>query len=159
MRAMFVLIAAFAAPASAAVAPSPAPTVFYSNPAHSTRQGEYTLHHLAQPTLALSPDTARSSGVTRSANRALLNLSLHRGTAANSIAVAAPIRATARNTVGQVQTLNLREVREREALYYLAEARIEPRDTLFFEVVVELPDGRPLRASFSQEFWPEEPRR
>ena len=78
---------------------------------------------------------------------------------ATAVAVTARIEATANNGLGQRQAMNLREVRDRDAIYYLGEARIEERDELVFELVVTPEGGTPINARYRQEFWPAIPAR
>ena len=69
-------------------------------------------------------------------------------------AVRATVKLVATNLNGQRLDLRAREVREGEAVYYLAEARITGQDTLVFELEVT-PEGSPapIKASFRQEFF------
>ena len=121
---------------------------------NSTRAGEYVVHHNAIPTTSLTPDVARQYGITRSANRALVNISVRQGEPGADRAVRATVKLVATNLNGQRLDLRAREVREGEAVYYLAEARITGQDTLVFELEVT-PEGSPapIKASFRQEFF------
>jgi hypothetical protein len=127
-------------------------------PAASAQQlvsGDLTLHYSVMPSLQLQPAVARQYGLTRSASRALLNVALRRRLDDGSdVAVAAAVDASATNSVGQRQDLRLREVREGEAIYYLAEVRIEHGETLRFEVDARVEGAaRPLAVRFSQPFF------
>jgi hypothetical protein len=136
-------------------APPPNPSLTLSSGLNSTQSGEFTVHYNAMPSTQLTPEIATRYGITRSANRALLNVSVMKGPrAATAVAVTARIDATAINGAGQRQALNLREVRDRGAIYYLGEARIEERDDLVFELVVTPEGGAPINARYRQEFWP-----
>jgi hypothetical protein len=122
--------------------------------------GGITVHYAALPTLELRPEVARAHSVTRSGARALLNIAVQqRQDDGSSHAVTAAIEAAATNLAGQRQDLRLREVRDGDAIYYLAEPRIEARDTLDFSLSV-LPDGAaaPVTVRFRQEFFPPLPR-
>ncbi len=146
-------------PGTAAVAAetktTAAASVTYASGMNSTRVGDITVHYNAIPSTTLTPDIARRNGLTRSSNRALLNVSVQRGErAADGVAIPARIEAAATNPVGQRQTLNLREVQDGSALYYLGEARIEERDTIDFDLVVTVDDSPPIRVRYRQEFWP-----
>jgi hypothetical protein len=117
--------------------------------------GDLILHYSALPTLQLQPEVARQYGLTRSAGRALLNVAVRRTQADGSdIAVAATVSASATNLAGQRQDLRMREVREGDAIYYLAEARISDGETLRFELSATV-DGapRPLAVRFQQDFY------
>ena len=67
---------------------------------NSTRAGDFTVHHNAVPTTSLTPDVARQYGITRSANRALLNVSVRRGEPGADVAVPAKVLAVATNLAG-----------------------------------------------------------
>ncbi|MBW8366454.1 MAG: DUF4426 domain-containing protein [Arenimonas sp.] len=121
---------------------------------NSTRAGGYVVHHNAVPTTSLTPDVARQYGITRSANRALVNISVRQGELGADRAVQASVKLVATNLNGQRLDLRAREVREGDAVYYLAEARITGNDTLVFDLEVT-PEGAtaPIKASFRQEFF------
>lgn len=121
---------------------------------NSTRAGEFVVHHNAVPTTSLAPDVARQYGITRSANRALVNISVREGTPGADRAVPARVTLVATNLSGQRMDLRAREVREGDAIYYLAEVRVVGNDTVAFELEV-LPEGAtaPIRARFRQEFF------
>jgi hypothetical protein len=121
--------------------------------AQSQTAGEFTVHYSAIPTLDLDPTVARNTAITRSANRALLNLAIRRKQGEGDVAVEAQITGTASNDAGQMQILALRKVSEGDAIYYLAEPRMAPGDTLRFEIDV-LPTGatRPIAVRFAREF-------
>lgn len=144
-----------------APAPAPAPTaatkpsLTLASGLNSTASNGYTVHYNAMPSTQLTPEIATRYGITRSSNRALLNVSVMKGPrASEAVAVPARIEATAINPAGQRQALNLREVRDRGAIYYLGDARIEERDELVFELVVTPEGGAPINARYRQEFWP-----
>ena len=123
---------------------------------NSVRSGELVVHYNAVPTTRLTAEVARQYGITRSANRALVNISIRRGTPGADQAVAAEVSVAATNLSGQRSNLRVREVREGEAIYYLAEARVSGHETLSFEVEVKAEGAAaPIKASFRQEFFPE----
>ena len=122
--------------------------------------GGITVHYSALPTLDLQPEVARSYSITRSAARGLLNIAVRQVQAdGSSRALSATIEGAATNLAGQRQELRLREVREGEAIYYLAEPRIAAGETLDFSLSV-LPEGTaaPIQVRFRQEFFAPLPR-
>ena len=160
--AMAALLATAAPPTpSPATTPGGAPSrpsLTLGSGRNSVHSQGYTLHFSAIPTTTLSPAVAAQAGILRSSNRALVNVALRKGRAAEAVAVAARIEATATNQSGLPQAVRLREVREGDAIYYLGEASIEERDVLSIELVATPLDGAPpIRAMFAQEFWPEGP--
>jgi hypothetical protein len=122
---------------------------------NTLERGDVVVHYNALPSTTLSPDVARQYRITRSSNRALLNVSVLRKQADGSqTAIPARIDAAATNLNGQRQDLALREVREGEAIYYLAEPRVTDQETLNFELNV-LPEGESsaIQVRFQQQFF------
>jgi hypothetical protein len=117
------------------------------------KRGEYTVHYNALPTTLLTPEVARSSGVTRSASRGLLNIAVLRDGSDAASPVVAQVSAAATNLNGQRQVIRMREVREGTAIYYLGEPRIDDGGRLDFEVeVTPLGADEPIRIQFAQSF-------
>ena len=121
---------------------------------NSLRAGDITVHFNALPTTTLSPEVARANGITRSANRALVNVAVRQGEPGADRAVTAKVTVSATNLAGQRVELRMREVREGDAIYYLGEARTSGQETLSFDLSVT-PEGaeRPIRTVFRQEFF------
>lgn len=131
---------------------APAPAFAQSQAA----PGGITVHYSAVPTLQLEPEVARAYAITRSAARGLVNVAVRRARAGGGDeAVSARVSGSATNLAGQRQELAFREVREGEAIYYLAEPRTGAGEALAFELEVQ-PDGAaaPVRVRFRQEFHP-----
>jgi hypothetical protein len=122
---------------------------------NSTKVPGYTIHHNALTTDQLAPDVARSYGIQRSRNRGLLNVSVIKeapGTTGSPVSAA--VKATSRNLKGVIRELEMREVRDGTAVYYLAEFPVEHAETLNFKVQVR-PQGEATSygAELSQEFF------
>ena len=122
---------------------------------NSTRTGGYTIHHNAITTDSLPVQVATAYGIQRSTTRALLNVAVIREEPGNiGIPVRAQIRAVARTLFGQIRPIDLREVVEDQAIYYIADFPVAHREILRFEFEI-LPEGAryPLRASMREEFF------
>ncbi len=122
---------------------------------NSTHTGGYTIHHNALTTDSLPVQVATAYGIQRSKNRALLNVSVIReepGTLGTP--VRANIKAVARTLYGQIRPLEMREIVEDKAIYYLADFPVANREVLHFDFEI-LPEGGryPLRASMRHEFY------
>lgn len=122
---------------------------------NSTHTGGYTIHHNALTTDSLPVQVANAYGIQRSKSRALLNVSVIRDEPGGmGVPVRAQIRAVARTLYGQLRPIELREIVEDQAVYYIADFPVAHRETLHFEFEVLPAGGRyPLRASMRQEFW------
>ncbi len=122
---------------------------------NSTRANGYTIHHNAIPTALLTPDIASSYQIVRSKYRGLLNVSVIRdipGTTGQP--VTAKVSAYALNLIGKRHEIELREIREGQAIYYIGEFPIVDRETLKFFLSVT-PEGatRPIAATLTQDFY------
>ena len=122
---------------------------------NSTAVGGYVIHHNALTTDNLSPQVASAYGIQRSKERALLNVSVLRGEAGKAgQPVAAQVKATARNLIGQQRDIPLREIREGSAIYYIGDFQVANREKLdFFLEVTPTGEHTPLRAQLQQEFY------
>ena len=97
--------------------------------------GDYVLHFNALTTDQLTADVAKQYGIVRSPNRAMLNVSIIRkeeGTIGQS--VPGSVSASATNLTGQLKNLQVREVKEGGAVYYIGDVAIADRETLVFNI-------------------------
>lgn len=122
---------------------------------NSTKESGYTIHHNAFPTAILTPEIANNYQIVRSKYRGMLNVSVikeQEGT--TGTAVSAKIEAQATNLTGQISNIQLREIREESAIYYIADFPIVDNETLRFSLDV-LPEGsdRHIKANLQQQFF------
>lgn len=117
--------------------------------------GDYVVHYNALTTDFLSPEVARHYDITRSKNRAMLNITVLKkdlGLAAQPVRAAVSARAV--NLNQQVKPLSMREVDDGNAIYYIAEFSVDHGETLDFDVQVEPADsGRQMNVRFRQQFF------
>lgn len=120
--------------------------------------GDYELHFNALTTDQLSAAIASEYDIIRSKNRVLLNISVTRQQEIGlPSAVAGTITALARNLTGQLRRLDVREIREGEAIYYIAETPIVNAETLIFTVeATPESESDPLSVTFRKQFFVDE---
>jgi hypothetical protein len=117
--------------------------------------GEYVVHFNALATDVLPPQVAREYRITRSRNRGMVNITvLKKVLGSPGQPVHARVEARAENLVGQGREINLREIREGNAIYYIGEFRVANEETLKFTARVR-PQGTQqfLEVQFSQDFY------
>lgn len=103
--------------------------------------GDYAVHHGTMLTERLEPKVANRYDIRRSDHRALITVSVRERSAdGQSQAVRAEVKVTGVNLSAQRRELTMREVDEGEAIYYLTDFRIDPPETVRFEVHVR-PEG------------------
>ena len=120
----------------------------------SQKFGPLEIHYNALTTDELQPEVARAYKIERSKTRGLLTVSVLKQ---NKMGAASPVPAKisvyATNLSQQLVNIEMREIREGTAIYYLGEFRVAPPDTLKFTATVEVA-GEPRREMvFNQQFY------
>ncbi len=120
----------------------------------SQKFGALEVHYNAMLASDLLPDVAKAYKIDRSKTRGIVTISVLKK---NAMGVAQPIPAKLTaylvNLNNQLGNIDMREIREGTAIYYLGEFRVAPPDTLKFTVSVEA-NGEPKHeVSFSQKFY------
>jgi hypothetical protein len=119
----------------------------------STDLGDSVVHYNAVRTDFFDPQIAKAYGIKRSKNRALLTITvLKKRMGLASQPARAQVSAKAVNLSKQVKKLNVREVTEGGAIYYIAEFPITNKETLDFTVQVTPEGGQQETLSFRQRF-------
>lgn len=117
--------------------------------------GNYVVHFSALATDHLTPEVASNYGIVRSKNRALLNVSvLRKVEGTTGTPVTAAVTALVANDTGQVKDSTIREIREGDAVYYVADYAVSSGETLVFSIDA-IPEGEavPLSLRFTQTFY------
>jgi len=112
-------------------------TSFAVHAEQSQSMGDYVIHYNAFATGDLSPAIAKTYGITRSKNRALLNVTVLKkvlGTPGQP--VTGQLKVSAINLSRQMQNLEPREVKEGNAIYYLTEFTIADQEIIDFTLDV-----------------------
>jgi hypothetical protein len=120
----------------------------------SQKFGPLEVHYNALTTDELLPEVARAYKIERSKTRGLVTMSVLKQ---NKVGAPSPVPAKltvhVTNLNQQLAKVDMREIREGNAIYYLGEFRVAPPDTLKFSAAVEAA-GEPRREmSFSQTFY------
>ncbi len=117
--------------------------------------GDYVVHFNALNTNLLAPSVAGDYDIRRSPSQALINVAvLKKVMGTSSEPVMAKITGTATNLTGQQITLNMREIREGQAIYYIDTFRVSNDETLNFQLSVK-PEGvkQAYSVVFRQQFF------
>ena len=113
---------------------------------------KYDIHYNAFNTMMVTPDVAQSYGFTRARNRALLNISVIDKATKNPLP--AMVTGTRTNIIGQILPLEFQQIKEQNAIYYIAQLRFTEEEMWRFELKIK-PDlnveAIPLK--FSQTFY------
>lgn len=117
--------------------------------------GDYVLHFNSLTTDQLQQQVARQYGIVRSKNRALLTVSiLRKVTGTPGKPVAGQVIASAKNLTGQLKQIEMREIRDGDSIYYIADLPVANSETLIFDVAV-IPEGTvtTMNVRFSRQYF------
>lgn len=117
----------------------------------SIRHGDFTIHYNALQTDILDPTIANSYGIKRSTKRGLLNIAIRKDQNNDSFgeAAAGNVSANWSNLTGQMGKITLREIREKNAIYYIGEFAVRNAEMLTFNITVNIPGSKLARKSIS----------
>ena len=115
------------------------------------RLGDFDVHYVVVPSTFFNEQIAEQYRIVRGRDRALLNLSI---LDADQTAVAVTLEGDVTNLLGQISPLEFREVKEGDAIYYLAALKHTNQETLRFRVSLMMPDGIRRELKFQQKvYW------
>ena len=116
--------------------------------------GNMNVHYIAIGATFLTPEVAKAYGIERSKYNGLLNISVLDNTDKDTPAKTVQITGTARNLLGQEKPLTFIEVKEGQAIYYLAQIKYRNDETVRFDLTID--DGKETqKLEFQQKFYVE----
>ncbi|MFB1015478.1 MAG: hypothetical protein ACI93V_000918 [Alteromonadaceae bacterium] len=114
--------------------------------------GSMNVHYMAIGATFLTPEVAKNYGIERSRYNGLINISVLDNTQKEMPAKTVSISGIARNDIGQIKSLEFQEVKEGEAIYYLAQVNYSNEETYYFEL--DITDGKEShKMKFKQKFY------
>lgn len=118
------------------------------------RDGNAVVHYGAMPTQDLSPEMARQYGIRQGAKRGMLLLNLQREVNGQTVPLHGTATGTARNLLGDAQTLALRPAAANSTQDLIAEFEFSHLEFLIFDIDVQ-PEGttHPIKVKFQQQFF------
>lgn len=113
--------------------------------------GDYEVHYNTMNTNLLTPEVASAYGIQRAGTQAMLNITvLDQGDPTH-----AQVAVTATNLTGQRRTIEMREINDQGAIYYIGQFRVHDEEMLDFSALIdpEGHDGQPFELNFRQQFF------
>ncbi len=101
--------------------------------------GDYTVYFHSLSTDEVPAEVAKSVGIVRARNRAMLNVSVLQTESREAVEATVEVKAV--NLTGQLKKITMRKVEQGEAIYYLGELTVANRETIIFDISVT-PDGQ-----------------
>ncbi|MDH5325440.1 MAG: DUF4426 domain-containing protein [Gammaproteobacteria bacterium] len=117
--------------------------------------GDYTIHYSAFTSDLLQPNMAKMYKIVRSKNRAILSISIQKKALTPvGTPVKANVKVEATNLTGQLKNINIREVDEGAAVYYISEFHVAHEEILDFTLTATAKEfEKPLVVKFRQQFY------
>jgi len=116
--------------------------------------GQIKVHYNALTTDELQPEVARAYKIERSKTRGIVTMSILKK---NKVGMPTPIPAKitiyVTNMTQQLANIEMREIKEGSAIYYIGEFRVAPPDTLKFTATIEAAGEPKHDMEFSQKFY------
>lgn len=114
--------------------------------------GSMDVHYMAIGSTFFTPEIAKVYGITRSRYNGLINISVLDNTKIGNPAKTVSITGKAKNNLGQFKTIEFSEVKEGNAIYYLAQIKYNNEETIHFTLAIN--DGKEQQTlKFSQKFY------
>ncbi|WP_282131619.1 DUF4426 domain-containing protein [Pseudoalteromonas aliena] len=113
--------------------------------------GPWQVHYIAFPSTFIQPKIAKAYGLERSDYKGIVNISILKNDADNT-AQTAKLTGTARNLLGNKQTLTFKEVKEGDSIYYLAQVDYTNEEILRFEIEIQQ-SSQFQKLQFQQKFY------
>lgn len=120
----------------------------------SQKFGPLVVHYNALTTNELSPEVARAYKIERSKTRGMVTMAvLKQNKVGAPLPVPAKLAVYVTNLTQQLAPVEMREIKEGTAIYYLGEFRVAPPDTLKFTATIEVAGEPKHEMVFSQQFY------
>ncbi|MFL0796301.1 MAG: DUF4426 domain-containing protein [Cellvibrionaceae bacterium] len=116
--------------------------------------GDYTVHYTVFDSTFLKPETAQAAGIVRAKNQKLVNVSVVRGKDLHGSP--ALIKGEAKDLMAVTKKLKFKEIREGEAVYYIAPVRSDSEEVMHFHLQVRTdPNGEFHKINFTRKLYKE----
>ncbi len=117
--------------------------------------GDYVVHYNAFPSTSIPASVAKNYNIVRSKERAVINISvLKKVMGTSGTPVDAKVTGTAKNLMGQQQSIHFKEIKEETAIYYIAQMQVEHREVLNFTLNVRIPgESSAVVVKFKKQFY------
>tara|TARA_R110000744_G_scaffold34651_4_gene80564 strand:+ start:2289 stop:2729 length:441 start_codon:yes stop_codon:yes gene_type:complete len=122
------------------------------NAENMKKMDDINVHYIALGSTFLTPEIAKAYGIERSRYKGLINISVLDNTQASHPSKVVNISGRARNDVGQIKSLDFMEVKEGDAIYYLAQVSYTNKETIYFDINIT-DKGKQHNLKFSQKFY------
>ncbi|MFK5969640.1 MAG: DUF4426 domain-containing protein [Candidatus Marithrix sp.] len=130
-------------------------SVYASDDRQMETDDGYIIHYNAFSTNFLTAEVAHTYKIKRSKKRAMLNISIRKigkDKVAQTEAATAVIKAKVTNFIGQQKTIEIRQIDEGNAIYYIGDFTIANQEIIKFDLQVT-PVDKTYTIKFEQQFF------
>ncbi|ABV35839.1 conserved hypothetical protein [Shewanella sediminis HAW-EB3] len=117
--------------------------------------GNFDIHYVAFSSTFLTPTIAKSYGIKRSSYTGIINVSVLDTSQKGNPPVAIEISGIANNLLDARINLEFREIREADAIYYVAEVPYRDDQEINFKIAVKYQNKLNTQLKFKQKFYVE----
>ncbi|WP_028772612.1 DUF4426 domain-containing protein [Shewanella waksmanii] len=117
--------------------------------------GNFDIHYVALGSTFLTPSIAKTYGIKRSSYTGIINISVQQNNLQGHPAVPVDISGIANNLLDARINLNFREIREGDAIYYIAEVPYRDDQEINFQIAIKHDNELNTQLKFKQKFYVE----
>ena len=120
----------------------------HTSAAQFVNRGDYQIHYTTLSSMLIPAEVAAAHNITRAKNRIIINISALK----SEQPISTEISGYVTNLLEQRLTLSFEEVRESDAIYYLANHIALENDILKFKLLVTPPGAEPVTIEFLRRY-------
>ena len=117
--------------------------------------GNFDIHYMALNSTFITPEIAKTYGIERSGYNGLVNITVLNTNQEGNPAVAVEISGIANNLIDARMTLDFKEIREGDAIYYIAEVPFRDDQDVNFDIAIKYANQLNTSLKFKQKFYVE----
>ena len=115
--------------------------------------GQFDIHYMALGSTFLTPSIAKSYGIERSRYTGIINIAVLDTSEEGNPAVPVEISGLANNLIDARMQLKFREIREGDAIYYIAEVPYRDDQEINFQILIKHSNELNTTLAFKQKFY------
>lgn len=115
--------------------------------------GNYDIHYVALGSTFITPSIAKSYGIQRSSYTGLVNISVLDTSVEGNPPIPVEISGIANNLLDARIDLVFREIREGDAIYYIAEVPYRDDQEINFQIAIKYGKTLNTQVKFKQKFY------
>jgi hypothetical protein len=126
-----------------------------ANAEQKQQVGNFDIHYMALSSTFITPEIAKTYGIERSGYNGLVNITVLNTNLDGNPAVAVEISGIANNLIDARITLDFKEIREGDAIYYIAEVPFRDDQEVNFDIAIKYANQLNTSLKFKQRFYVE----